>query len=276
MNLKPLMLAFAAMTACAFGASAYVTDTLTVAAAGYIPSDMKVTVITPDAQAPKAGYPSVYLLNGYSGDYRSWTQIRPDLGKFADQYGIALVLPSGMDSWYWDAPAVPEMRMESFFTEQLVPQVNEKYNLDTNPANRAITGLSMGGHGALWLAIRHPEIWLNCGSTSGGVNILPFKERWNMKKYLGTFEEAPEQWETHTVINLVPTLEPGKYNIIFDCGSDDFFAQVNAGLHQALLDAKVPHDYISRPGKHNWQYWSNSLPYQLLYFSTKMPAVGNK
>jgi enterochelin esterase-like enzyme len=65
----------------------------------------------------------------------------------------------------------------------------------------------------------------------------------------------------------VPQLKPGQLNIIFDCGSEDFFAAVNAELHQALLDAKIPHDYISRPGVHNADYWRNSILYQLLYFN---------
>lgn len=260
------------MLACAcaaIGARAFVTDTLTVDATGYLPESMKVAVITPDTAMPEKGYPSVYLLNGYGGDYTSWLNIRKDLGELADSYGMLFVLPSGMDTWYWDAPANPDVRMESFFTEVLVPHIDANYPTDTRAANRAVMGLSMGGHGALWLGIRHPDIWKNAGSTSGGVNIIPFPDSWKMKKALGTYKENPAVWNSHTVINLVPSLKPGTNNIIFDCGSEDFFADVNAQLHQALLKAGIPHDYISRPGTHNSAYWANALPYQLLYFSTK-------
>lgn len=252
-----------------FSAKAFTTDTLTIAADGYLPVPMKVTVITPEGQKPAAGFPTAYLLNGYGGDYTSWGTVRPDLGNLADLFGMVLVMPSGMDSWYWDAPANPEVRMESFFTDVLVPYVDTNYPTDKRAENRAIMGLSMGGHGGLWLGLRHPDIWKNCGSTSGGVNIIPFPENWKMKLALGEYDANPEVWESHTVINLVPGLEPGTNNIIFDCGSEDFFAKVNAELHQALLDAEIPHDYISRPGKHNASYWANALPYQLMYFKTK-------
>ena len=248
---------------------AFVTDTVNVAAERYLPQAMPVTIITPTVDKPAEGFPTVYLLNGYGGDYKSWGIIRPDLGKLADDYGMIFVMPSGMDSWYWDAPADSTMRMESFFIEKLVPYVDANYPTDKRAANRAITGLSMGGHGALWLGLRHPEIWKNCGSTSGGVNIIPFTKKWKMAAALGDYETNPEVWQNHTVINLVPGYEKGSNNIIFDCGSEDFFADVNNELHLALLNSKIPHDYISRPGTHNSAYWANALPYQLMYFKSK-------
>ena len=260
---------FATVCAAFLSSQAFQTDTLTINTPDYLPEPMDITVITPESAMPEKGYPTIYLLNGYGGDNTSWGTIRPDLGELADEYGMVMVMPSGMDSWYWDAPANPKMRMESFFTEVLVPYIDQQYPTDKRAENRAITGLSMGGHGGLWLGLRHPDIWKNCGSTSGGVNITPFPAKWKMKNALGEYEANPEVWDTHTVINLVPMLEAGTNNIIFDCGSEDFFATVNAELHQALLDAKIPHDYISRPGIHNSAYWANSLPYQLMYFKTK-------
>ncbi len=270
MKIKLAMLALCLATVSI--ANAFSTETITIKAKGYLPKDMAVTVITPDSIAPN-GAPSVYLLNGYGGDNTSWTSIRPDLGNLADQYGFVMVLPSGMDTWYWDAPADPKVRMETFITDVLVPYIDKKYPTDPRAEKRAITGLSMGGHGGLWLGIRHPDIWKNCGSTSGGVNIEPFPTKWKMAHALGKYEKNPQRWRDHTVINLVPTMVAGTNNIIFDCGSEDFFAKVNADLHQALLDEKIPHDYISRPGVHNSAYWANSLPYQLLFFSTKFNEV---
>ena len=258
-----------------FVASAHKTDTISVSAAGYLPTDMNVTVITPDTPKPADGFNTVYLLNGFGGDNNSWTIVRPDLGEWADRYGMVFVLPSGMDTWYWDAPANPDVRMESFFTEVLVPYIDSNYPTNPTAQHRAITGLSMGGHGGLWLGLRHPDIWKNCGSTSGGVDIRPFPERWKMKEALGAKDENPELWDAYTVTTLVPTLQPGVNNIIFDCGVDDFFADVNNNLHQALVDAKIPHDFISRPGAHNNPYWRNALPYQLWFFQTHFEEAEN-
>ena len=257
----------AALMAVTAGAS--VTDTLTVATK-HLETPMRVTVIAPDKAMRGDSVPTVYILHGYGGDYRSWTTItRKDFGELADKYGMLFVFPDGRDSWYWDSPLMPGMQMESFFVEDLVPYIDSKYPTRRNPAQRAITGLSMGGHGSLWLATRHPEIWGNMGSMSGGVDIRPFPEKWKMKRSIGPYEENKDVWESHTVINLVPQMKANGQNIIFDCGSEDFFAGVNADLHQRLLDAKVPHDYTSRPGVHNHKYWANSILYHLLFFSSK-------
>ncbi|MEG1935018.1 MAG: esterase family protein, partial [Rikenellaceae bacterium] len=59
-------------------------------------------------------------------------------------------------------------------------------------------------------------------------------------------------------------------SLIIDCGVSDFFYDVNCELHRKLVDMKIPHDFISRPGVHNWFYWSNSIQYQLLFFCDKL------
>ena len=133
---------------------------------------------------------------------------------------------------------------------------------------RAVTGLSMGGHGALYLAARHPEVFGNAGSMSGGVDIRPFPKSWGMAKLLGkTLEEDPALWDSHTVATLIPQLKEAKLNITFDCGKDDFFAKVNDKLHADMLAADIPHDYTVRPGNHSHKYWANSILYHLLFFN---------
>jgi len=180
---------------------------------------------------------------------------------------MVFVLPDGRNSWYWDAPADPRMQMESFITRELVPAMDAALPVRREASQRAITGLSMGGHGALWLAMRHPDIFGSAGSMSGGVDIRPFPKSWNMPDRLGAKADYPQRWEEHTVVNLVPTLKPGMLNITVDCGTDDFFAGVNRELHRRLLDAGIPHDYTERPGGHSHAYWANSIRYHLLFFN---------
>ena len=57
-----------------------------------------------------------------------------------------------------------------------------------------------------------------------------------------------------------------EYVLIFDCGIDDFFYDANRRLHEKLIERNIPHDYIERPGNHTWEYWTNSIKYQLLFF----------
>jgi S-formylglutathione hydrolase FrmB len=61
--------------------------------------------------------------------------------------------------------------------------------------------------------------------------------------------------------------------IIFDCGISDPFIETNRQLNSELLQLKIPHDYIERSGTHNWEYWSNSIGYQLLFFHNYFNAA---
>ncbi|MFT4024035.1 MAG: alpha/beta hydrolase-fold protein, partial [Flavihumibacter sp.] len=105
------------------------------------------------------------------------------------------------------------------------------------------------------------------GSMSGGVDIRPFPLNWDMAKRLGSYAEQPERWEKYTVINQLHLLTPGSLALIIDCGTSDFFYGVNEELHRQLLYRNIPHDYITRPGVHDWKYWGNAVWYQLLFFN---------
>ncbi len=257
-----LVIAFAA-TASALAAK---VDTLKVETKN-LETPMDIYVVTPDNMKPGDKLPVVYTLHGYSGNYTNWLKFQPRILDMVDRYNFIVVTPDGRNSWYMDAPADPKVKMESFFIEDLIPFIDANYPTDAQASKRAITGLSMGGHGALYLAFRHPDVFGNAGSMSGGVDILPFPENWELPRILGPRAEYPERWEAASVINVAKGLKPGQVNIYFDCGVDDFFAQVNENLHKELVELGIPHDYVSRPGAHTWDYWRNSLMHHYLFFS---------
>ena len=158
------------------------------------------------------------------------------------------------------------MQYETYVSKELITVVDKKYNTLPNKSGRAITGLSMGGHGAFYLAFKHTDLWGAAGSMSGGLDILPFPRNWDISKRLGTYSENKAVWEANTVINLVHLLDGKNLKLIFDCGVDDFFYDANKRMHQKLIERNIPHDYTERPGKHNWEYWTNSIKYQLVFF----------
>ncbi|MBL0308882.1 MAG: esterase family protein [Bacteroidetes bacterium] len=225
-------------------------------------------IITPDNyQKNNEALPVLYLLHGATGDFKSWLSNALGLEDYADQYNMLIVCPDGgYTSWYFDSPVDKSMKYETYISKELVAFVDSKYRTRADKNSRAIAGLSMGGHGALYLAFRHQDVWGACGSMSGGVDIRPFPNNWDIAKRLGTYAEHPDNWEKNTVINLLPLLDGKSLNIIFDCGVDDFFYAVNKKLHQEMLYQRIPHDYIERPGQHDGNYWKNAVKYQLLYF----------
>ena len=230
--------------------------------------EVQVVVVTPDVASGKKSVacPTIYLLHGYGGNAKTWIGIKPNLPQIADEKGIIFVCPDGKKSWYWDSPVNPSFRYETFISSELVKYIDEHYKTIADRKGRAITGLSMGGHGAMWNAIHHKDTFGASGSTSGGMDIRPFPKNWDMSKQLGEYESNKEVWDNHTVINQIDKIENGDLAIIVDCGEGDFFLNVNKDLHNRLLERKIDHDFITRPGGHTGQYWNNSIDYQILFF----------
>lgn len=248
-------------------ASASRTDTILVHSAA-MNKDIKCVIIQPDHRSGAASrYSVIYLLQGWSGSYNQWPRIAPQLQQDADSLGILFVCPDGgYRAWWPDSPFDPAFRYETFMTGELIPYIDTHYPTLADRLHRAITGLSMGGHGGLYLGIRHSDLFGAAGATSGGVDIRPFPKNWDLSKSLGEEAEHPENWNKYVIPSLVDSLPNGRLRLIFDCGVDDFFLTVNRNLHQQLLEKKIEHDYTERPGGHNNAYWRNSIDYQVLFF----------
>ena len=230
--------------------------------------DVQVVVVTPDAALGKKAVacPVIYLLHGYGGNAKTWIGVKPDLPQIADEKGIIFVCPDGKNSWYWDSPKDPSYRYETFVSSELIKYIDSEYPTVKDRSGRAITGLSMGGHGAMWLSFRHKDVFGAAGSTSGGVDIRPFPNNWEMSKQLGSESDNQEVWNRHTAITQIDRIKNGELAIIFDCGYSDFFFEVNNDFHKKLLKYKIDHDFLVRPGSHNGEYWKNSIDYQIMFF----------
>ena len=231
--------------------------------------DIKNVVITPDGYAKKNNpYSVIYLLHGAGGNYKTWLKVAPRLKEYSDRYNVIIVCPDGeKTSWYLDSPIDSTYRYETYVSKELIASVDKKYNTVQESKGRAISGLSMGGHGALYLAFRHTYIWGAAASMSGGVDLRPYALRWGIQDRLGSITKFPEHWEDNSVINLIHLISDKKLTFLIDCGTEDFFYPDNKRLHEKLIERKIPHDYTERPGKHTTDYWRNSIKYQLLFFN---------
>ncbi len=247
--------------------NAQAVDTITVRSQK-MGVDLKNVIILPDGYDKNSDktYPVLYLLHGYTGKYDSWIHLKENLPQQASRLGFIIVCPDGKNAWYWDSPIDPKLQYDTYVSKELVNYIDSNYKTIASPKGRAIAGLSMGGHGALWLAINHPDVFGACGSMSGGVDIRPFPNNWEMKNALGTYKDNPQLWEERTVITQLNKIEPNSLAIIIDCGTEDFFFQVNENLHKEMLYRNIKHDYIVRPGAHNNEYWINAIDYQLTFF----------
>ncbi|MDN5284277.1 MAG: esterase family protein [Mucilaginibacter sp.] len=230
--------------------------------------DIKAVVIKPADYQTSKKFPVLYLLHGFSGNYSDWILKVPAIAKLADQYQVIIVCADGnFAGWYYDSPVNKEWQYETYVGTELVNYVDKHYSTITNRSGRAITGLSMGGHGAMYIAFKHQDTFGAVGSMSGAVDIRPLADAFGIEQVLGKYSEHPEIWEKNSVINMIYLIKPNSLAITFDCGCDDFLYQMNVAFHNELLMRKIPHDFTVRPGAHTWEYWGNSINFQMLFFS---------
>ncbi|MBK9382270.1 MAG: esterase family protein [Chitinophagaceae bacterium] len=242
-------------------------DTITIYSTA-MQKEYKCVVIQPTVLPDKnAPLPVVYLLHGHGGWYANWIIRVPQLKDYADQYQLMIVCPDGgYNSWYLDSPLDSTVRFETYVSKEIPAYIDAHYNTIKDRKARAITGLSMGGHGGLFLGFRNAERFGACGSMSGGVDLQPFPKNWQLAQKIGDTLNYAANWKNYSVINVIEDYPEDSVAIIIDCGNEDFFINVNHALHEKMLKLKIPHDYIERPGKHDWNYWRNAVQYQLLFF----------
>lgn len=229
---------------------------------------IKAVVIMPDTYRKRSErFPVVYLLHGYDGWYSNWIIRVPALKEMADKYQMIIVCPDGAkSSWYFDSPVDSSYRYETHITKEVVPYIDANYRTIAEQQHRAITGLSMGGHGALFLGLRHPGIFGAAGSMSGVLDLKQSRNSYDLVQRIGDTLSHARDWIDRSLVTMIDHYSHTPLQIIFDCGDQDTFLESNRKLHQKMLQLKIPHTYIERPGSHSWDYWANSISYQLLYF----------
>lgn len=227
----------------------------------------RAVVIKPASYDKEKEFPVVYLLHGHSGNYSNWIKRVPDLKTYADVYRVLIVCPDGAySSWYFDSPVKNDMRYETYVAQEVPAFIDDNFKTIKDRRGRVITGLSMGGHGALFIGYRHADKFSGCGSMSGAVDLESIRGGAGVAEVLGDTLVNKKFHREYSVLNVVHSYPKDSLAIIIDCGVDDFLYKSNRELHSKLLELKTPHDYIERPGKHDWTYWRNAVAYQLLFF----------
>ncbi|GEO05660.1 esterase [Adhaeribacter aerolatus] len=248
-------------------------DTLTIQSAA-MGKTLRAGVVVPQSyKKAKTGLPVLYLLHGYSGNFRDWLTKTPDkqlLHRLADKYNLIIVTPDGgFSSWYLDSPLDKKTQFETFITKELVDRVDNDYRTIKSRDGRFISGLSMGGHGALYLSARHPQLYSAAGSMSGALDISGMEAKnlnQSIEKLLGPKEQNLDKFKANSVVYMADILKANDVKILIDCGVDDFLIESNRELHRRLVYNKTPHEYIERPGAHTWPYWGYALEYHLLFY----------
>ena len=217
-------------------------------------------------------YPVLYLLHGLGGSAGDWVSERAHLADYAAGYPFIIVVPEGKDAWYTDGATAPNEKFESYFVEELIPDVDRRFRTLAAREGRAVAGLSMGGYGSLKFALKHPELFAFAGSMSGALaaaswlpdeKLLAFVRPSIARVYGPADQPDNETRRANDIYRLVKELTPERTKALpflyLDCGTEDFLIGVNRDFSALLIEKKVPHEYRELPGAHSWPYWDRQV-----------------
>ncbi len=266
-------------------------------------------------QDPARRYPVAYYLHGLYGNERDWVDrgaLNAALDSVIAQGGpeMIVVMPDGDDGWYttWNTlgtytgclhdttraePAssycVPWTHYDDYIARDLVAHIDSTYRTLADRRHRAIAGLSMGGYGAIALALEYPEVWSAAASHSGVLSPMydgshPFAGtpvyatsmaalRANLGPLwpsmapvfghdLAAWRSRDPAWRLRRLLAEHPARVPALY---IDVGRDDALADQSRAFHAELAARDVSCEYAEWPGGHTWTYWRSHVGQSLAW-----------
>lgn len=218
---------------------------------------------TQASQAPIEKLPVLYLLHGSGGSWTDFSdQAHELLQKAATKQGMVLITPDGdPEGWYVDSDWG---KVDTYLSQELLPDVEARLPVSNV---RGIAGISMGGNGAISMALRYPKTFASVSSMSGTVDLSEARSRPALIERLGAYEEHQKLWEGYSALQLVkahPELARDT-PIFLTVGLEDRWAQANRGLYQQLTQVGGDHLLKEKPGGHSWSHWLEVLPEHLAW-----------
>lgn len=222
---------------------------------------MKYRVLLPaDYATSQRRYPVLYLLHGLGGDYKDWTT-RTNLAEYSRTLPLIIVMPDGENSWYTNAANAPDERFEDYILTDLQADVVARYRTINSRHGRTIAGLSMGGYGALKMALRRPGAFAVAASFSGAFSatrpelakMIPSEEA-RLRRIYGD-DDSPVRRQ-NDLYALAAAAKPGSVPYIYiDCGISDGLLTANREVVATLHTSGLAYEYHEVAGAHTWAYW---------------------
>ncbi len=220
-------------------------------------------VLPPEYRSsPAIRFPVLFLLHGMDGTSADWI----DKGNIASLplHKLILVMPDGADSYYTNAALRSQDRYEDFIAKDLVQDVEQHYRIGTRPNARGIAGISMGGYGAIKVALKHPGLFAFAGSVSGALDAprWPFSAKrigqsFRLLRIFGAWGGSARR--ANDVFLWARESHPNTY-FYLACGTDESLLEVNRRFVVLLEKQGIAHEYHESTGGHSWDHWQSELP----------------
>ncbi|HET7790678.1 MAG TPA: alpha/beta hydrolase family protein [Gemmatimonadales bacterium] len=264
-------------------------------------------------------YPVAYYLHGYSGNESDWVALA-ELDRVEDSLiatglpPLIVVMPDGDNGWYTDWArehtfaecmadtalsgrgttfCTARQRYATYVARDLVAHIDSTYRTRADRRHRGIAGLSMGGYGAITLALAHPDVFGAAASHSGVLSPLyagptPFAPP---PRYYTSMDSVAAHWEgfwpgigpafgsdtggwyardpARLARRLVASRRPVPA-LSIDVGTEDGLVSENRAFHAELTALGIVHRYAESPGAHEWRYWRNHVTESLAWLAEEI------
>ncbi len=215
-------------------------------------------VIFPDSPDAKRPWSVLYLLHGLSDDHTTWMR-RSCIERYTLGYPLMTVMPNGSRNWYTNA--VEGEAYENDLIEAVIGMVDKNFPVKAEREGRAISGISMGGFGAIKLGLKYPKMFASVHSSSGLPALCrhPEESKVLSPEFPRIFGPNPTDGPDdpfYLARNARPKALPA---LRLDCGAEDPFIVQNREFHDLLTELKIEHEFVEDSGTHAWHYWDARL-----------------
>lgn len=272
--------------------------------------------LPPAYETTRRRFPVVYYLHGVGGGEADWVT-RGHLVEVADSLAalgkpqMILVTPDGDDGFYtnWHTTPSPAACADSILSESpddgcvvtanyddyvardLVRDVDHRFRTRADRAHRGVAGLSMGGYGAMALALRHPDLFAAAASHSGVLAPLSVSSAGTTPTYTqsmdslharyegywakihGAFGDSLSVWVAESPARLAAVAIASGADLpalYFDVGRSDPYADESRAFAYELQLLGIPFTFREWSGSHTWRYWSTHVPESLAWLEEQL------
>lgn len=228
--------------------------------------EMPYRVVLPSNYAvSKTKFPVLYLLHGGGGGFHDWTNYS-DVAHYAEE-GLILVMPEGQYSYYVNSAERPYDRYEDYIVHDLIADVEQRFPVaGRTREQRAMAGVSMGGFGAITLALKHPGLFIFAAGLSSALDVptRPFSIRrisqWRGHRAIFGPWNGSVQHQNDPYV-LARTVDPGKMPFVFlACGLQEGLLPANRKFVSILEQRGFAYEFHTSSGGHDWTQWNARLP----------------
>jgi putative tributyrin esterase len=225
--------------------------------------DMQYRVILPVNTPTEHKLQVVYLLHGGGGGFRDWSNYS-DVARFVEP-SLLLVMPEAGESYYTNTVDPPQDRYEDYIVQDLISDVEARFPVAAGRSNRAIVGLSMGGFGAVKLALRHPDLFVFAGGLSSAIDVprraFTIKRLEQSRHYQAIFGPVGSQTRRDNdpfVLARTANAELAPY-LFLTCGEQEGLLPSNREFAALLSQHHFHYEFHTVPGGHDWNQWNSWL-----------------